>query len=145
MERFRNWKIMAIELVVALVGFGAFTVITMIGYPSILGIVCVIAGIGALWLFQYGLLGISIGSGTLTMPTRQIPWMPILSFGRRTVLLSEVRRLTLSARWFGFELVTISGDFGWDTLVFASRNQRRRFTELIQSLCRHVAVYRSRP
>jgi hypothetical protein len=92
MERFQNWKIMAVELVVALFGFGAVAVMTMIGYPSILAIVCMIAGIATLWLFRCRLRGISIGSGTLTMPTRQIPWMPILSFGRRTVLLSEVRR-----------------------------------------------------
>jgi hypothetical protein len=72
MERFRNWKIMAVELVVALFGFCAFAIITMIGYPSLLAIVCMIAAIGPLWLFQCGLRGISIGSGALTMPTRQI-------------------------------------------------------------------------
>ena len=59
--RFRNWKIMAIELVVALLSFGAF-IVTTIDNPSILGIVCLIAGIGALWSFQCELLGISIDS-----------------------------------------------------------------------------------
>jgi hypothetical protein len=81
-------------------------------HPSTPGIVCVIPGIGALWLFQHELLGISIDAGTLTMPTRQISWMLALSFRRRTLSLSEVRRLTLSERWFGFEVVNISGDFG---------------------------------
>jgi hypothetical protein len=144
MGRFRNWTIMAIELVVALFVFGAFTV-TTIGHRSILGIFWAFAGIALLWSFRCELRGISIGSSTLTMPTRPIPWMPILSFGRRIVLLSEVHTLTLSAPWFGFEVIKISGDFGWHTLVFGSKNQRRRFTELIQSLCQHVAVYRSRP
>jgi hypothetical protein len=35
-------------------------------HPSTPGIVCVIPGIGALWLFQHELLGISIDAGTLT-------------------------------------------------------------------------------
>ena len=143
MGRFRNWKIMAIELVVALLSFGAF-IVTTIDNPSILGIVCLIAGIGALWSFQCELLGISINSQTLTMPTRQIPWMPALSFRRRTILLSEVHRLTMSARWFGFEVVRISGDFGSELLVFASRDQRRRFIALIQSVCSGLAIYRIR-
>ena len=141
--RFRNWKLMAIELAVALLGFYVF-IVTTTGNLAAPGIVGVIAGIGALWLFQRELLGISIDSQTLTMPTRQIPWMPAFSFRRRTVLLREVRRLTMSARWLGFEVVKISGDFGSDRLVFASRDQRRRFTALIQSICPGVAVYRSR-
>jgi hypothetical protein len=110
--RFRNWKMMAIELAVALLGFYVFTVTTT-GNLATPGFVGVIAGIGSLWLFLRDLLGISIDSETLTMPTRQIPWMPALSFRRGTGLLSEVHRLTLSARWFGFEVVKISGDFGW--------------------------------
>jgi hypothetical protein len=134
---------MAIELAIALLGFGAFAVAT-IGNLSILGVVCAIAGIGALCLFQCEVLGISIDSQTLSMPARQFLWMPALSFRRRTVLLSEVHRLTLSARWFGFEEVRISGDFGWDILVFASRDQRRCFIALIHSICPGVAVYRLR-
>lgn len=144
--RFRNWKILAIELAFALLGFSFFSItVTTTGSPVIAGIVCFIAGIGALWLFRCDLLGISIDSETLTMPKRQIPSMPAFSFRRRTVMLSEVRRLTLSARWIGFEVVKISGDFGWDILVFASRRQRRRFTALVQSICPGVAVYRIRP
>ena len=66
--------------------------------------------------------------------------MPALSYRRRTVLLSEVHRLTISARWFGLEAVRISGDFGWDLLLFASTDQRRRFVALIQSICPGVAT-----
>jgi hypothetical protein len=134
---------MGIELSIALLGFYAF-ILTTTAASGTPGIIAVLAGIGSLWLFQCELLGISIESQTLTMPTRQIPWMPALSFRRRTVLLSEVHRLTLSARWFGFEVVRISGDFGWDLLIFASTDQRRRFIALIQSICPGVAVYRVR-
>jgi hypothetical protein len=141
--RFRNWKMMAFELAVALLGFGAFAVAT-IGNGSPLGIVCAMAGIGALWLFQCELLGISIDSRTLTIPSKQIPWMPALSFRRRRVLLSEVRRLTLSPRRAGFEVAKISGGFGWNLLVFASTDQRRRFIALFESLCPGVEVYRIR-
>jgi hypothetical protein len=70
--------------------------------------------------------------------------MPFLSFRQRTVRLSEVRRLTRSARWFGFDVVKISGDFGWDLLIFASRGQRRRFIALIQGIYPEVGVYRIR-
>jgi hypothetical protein len=141
--RFRNWKLMAIEVAVALLSFYLF-IVTTAGNLASPGIVGVIAGIGALWLFQCELLGISIDSQRLTMPKRQNPWMPALSYRRRTVLLSEVHRLTISARWFGFEAVRISGDFGWDLLFFASTDQRRRFTELIQSICPGLEVYRIR-
>jgi hypothetical protein len=145
-RRFRNWKILAFELAVGLLGFCFFSVIIATGTGGLMiaGIVFFIAGIAALSLFWCELLGISIDSETLTMPTRQIPSIPAISFRRRTVMLSEVRRLTLSARWFGFEVAKISGDFGWDILVFASRRQRRRFTALIQSICPGVAVYRIR-
>lgn len=136
--RFRNWKMMAIELAAALLGFGFFSV--AIATTVIAGVVCFIAGIGALWLFQCELLGISIDAEMLTMPMRH-PWMAALSFQRRTVLLSEVHRLTLSERWLGLEVVRISGNFGSDMLVFATREQRRRFTELIQSICPGVPVY----
>jgi hypothetical protein len=131
------------RVAVALLSFYLF-IVTTAGNLASPGIVGVIAGIGALWLFQCELLGISIDSQTLTMPTRQNPWMLALSYRRRTVLLSEVHRLTISARWFGFEEVRISGDFGWDLLFFASTDQRRRFIALIQSICPGVAVYRIR-
>jgi hypothetical protein len=143
MGRFRNWKLIGIELAVVLLGFYLFTV-TATGNLATLGFLSVIAGIGALWLFQCELLGVSIDSVTLRMPTRQIPWMPALAFWRRTVLLSQVHRLTILARWFGFEVVKISGDFGRNILMFASRDQRRRFVALIQSIRPGVAVYRSR-
>lgn len=135
MGRFRNWKLMGIELAVALLGFYLFTV-TATGDLATLGVLSVIAGIGALWVFQCELLGISVNSETLRMPTRQIPGLSALSFWRRTVLLSEVRRF---ARWSGFEVVKISGDFGRDILIFASRDQRRRFIALIQSIRPGVA------
>jgi hypothetical protein len=67
-----------------------------------------------------------------------------LSFWRRTVLLSDVRRLTVSAPWFGLEVVKVSGDFGSEMLVFASKGQRRRFMALVRSISRDVAVFRSR-
>jgi hypothetical protein len=51
MGRFRNWKLMAIEVAVALLGFYVFVVTTADNLASP-GIVGVIAGIGALWLFQ---------------------------------------------------------------------------------------------
>jgi hypothetical protein len=96
--RFRNWKILAFELAVALLGFCFFSITaTTTGNLMIAGIVCFIAAIGALWLFRCELLGISIDSETLTMPKRHIPSMPAISFRRQSVMLSEVRRLTLSA------------------------------------------------
>jgi hypothetical protein len=131
---------MAIELAVALLGFYVFTFASA-GNLASPGFVGVIAGMGGLWLFQCELRGISIDSQTLTMPTRRIS---ALSYRRRTVLLSEVHRLTISARWLGFEVVSISGDFGRDLLVFASTDQRRRFVEVIQSICPGVAIYRVR-
>lgn len=79
---------MAIELAIALLGFGVFAIMT-IGNGSLLGIACPMAGIGALWLFWRELLGISIDSRTLTMPVKQIGSMPALSFRRRSVPLSE--------------------------------------------------------
>jgi hypothetical protein len=142
-RRFRNWKIIVIELAVALLGFYVFGV-TPIREPKIPSIAGIIAGAGALWLIQLELLGISIDQETLTLPRRRIRWMPALSFRRRTVPLPEVRRLTILARWLGFEIVKIYGDFGSDMLVFGSRDQRRRFTLIMQSLCPDILIYRVR-
>jgi hypothetical protein len=143
-RRFRNWKMMAIELAIAVLGFYVFSV-TTVDKPEILGVGGVIGGIGALWLIQVEWLGVSIDDETLTMPTRRIPWMPALSFRRRTVLLSEVRRLIMSARWLGFEVVKIYGDFGSEKLIFGSKAQRRCFTLLTQRICPSVAVHRFGP
>jgi hypothetical protein len=62
-QRFRNWKLMAIELAIALFGFYVFAV-TRIG-PPVVGIVSGAGGIVALWLFRRELSGISIDSKTL--------------------------------------------------------------------------------
>ena len=136
-RRFRNWKAMAIKLAVVLLGFYVFNVTT------ILGIFGGLVGVVALWLLLFELPGISIKSEAISMPTNRIPWMPVLSFGRRTVSLSDVRRLTVSAPWFGFEVVKISGDFGSDMLVFASKRQRRRFIAFIRSVRSGIAIFRS--
>ena len=133
---------MGIELAVALLGFCVFAVTTTISGPEIPGIVGVIVGIGALWVFQRELPGILIDSRALSIPSR-IRAMPF-SFRRRTVLLSDVHRLTVSALC-GLEVVNISGNFGSDILIFASRDQRRRFTALIRSACPGIAIYRIRP
>jgi hypothetical protein len=50
---------MAFELAVVLLGFGAF-VVAAIGNGSPPSIACAMAGVGALWLFWRELLGISI-------------------------------------------------------------------------------------
>jgi hypothetical protein len=142
-SRFRNWKMMAIELAIAVLGFYVFAV-TTIGQPKIPGMAGVFAGIAGLWLLQIELLGISIDQETLTLPMRRIPSMPALSFRRRTVFLSEVRRLTILPRWLGFEAVKIYGDFGSDMLIFNSRDQRRRFTLVMHSLCPSILIFRVR-
>jgi hypothetical protein len=134
---------MGIELAVALFGFWVFAVTTMIGGPEIPGIAGVILGIGALWVFQCELPGILIDPQALSMPSR-IRTMPV-SFRRRTLSLADVHRLTVSAPWWwGFEVVNISGNFGSDMLIFASRGQRRRFSALIKSVCPDIAIYRIR-
>jgi hypothetical protein len=132
---------MGIEFAVAVLGFCVFAVTAMMSGPEIPGIVGVIVGIGALWVIRCELPGILIDPKALSMPSR-IRAMP-LSFRRRTVPLTDVHRLTVSAPWCGFEVVNISGNFGSDMLIFASRDQRRRFTALILSLCPGIAIYRS--
>jgi hypothetical protein len=136
-RRFRNWKTMAIKLAVVLLGFYVFNVTTI---PGVFG---GLVGVVVLWLLVFELPGISINSEAISMPTNRVPWIPVLSFWRRTVLLSEVRRLTVSAPWFGLEVVKVSGDFGSEMLVFASKGQRRPFIALIRSICPGIAVYRS--
>jgi len=80
---------MAIELAVGLLGFYVFNV-TTVGKPEIPGILGGLVGVVALWLLLFELPGISIKSEAISMPTNRIPWMPVLSFWRRTVLLSEL-------------------------------------------------------
>ena len=142
-KRFVNWKMIAIELAIALSGFYIFNETTA-RKPTLPGILGVLFGVIALWLLWRELAGISIHSDSISMPTNRIRVLPVLSFFRRTVSLSSVRRMTVSLPWCGFEVVRISGDFGSDVLVFSSKGQRRRFIAIVESLCPGVGVYRSR-
>jgi hypothetical protein len=141
-RRFRNWKAMVVELTVAVLGFYVLYV-TTVHKPEIPGVLAALVGIAALWLLLQELPGISINSEAISMPTNWIPWLPVLPFWRRTVLLSHVRRLTVSAPRFGLQVVKIAGDFGSDKLVFGSKGQRRRFITLIRSTSPGIAVYRT--
>jgi hypothetical protein len=140
-RRFRNWKAMAIDLALVLLGF--YFNVTTVRKPEILGILGVLVGVVALWGLLLELPGILIDSEAISLPTNRIPLVPVLSFWRRTVLLSDVRRLTVLAPWVGFEMVRLSGDFGSDILFFASKRQRWRFIALIRRICLGIAVYRS--
>jgi|SRR5271166_163460 len=88
-RRFRNWKMVAIELAVVLLGFYVLNAMT-VRKSEIPGVAGVLVGIGALW-FLHELSGISIDSETMSLPTNRIPWMPVLSFWRRSILLSDLR------------------------------------------------------
>jgi hypothetical protein len=142
-RRFLNWKLIAIELAVAILGFYIFNA-TTVRKPVLLGVLGVLIGVVALWMALRELKGISINSEAISMPTNRIQALPVLSFSRRSVALSALRRLTVSPPWFRFEVVRISGDFGSDILVFSSRGQRQRFIAIVESLCPSVGVYRSR-
>jgi len=129
-------------LAIAVFGFYVFNATTE-RKPVLAGILGVLVAVGALWMVLRELKGISINSEAISMPTKRSQWFPLLSFWRRTVALSEVRRLTVSPPWSGFEVVRISGDFGSDVLVFSSKAQRRRFIAIVESLSPGVGVYRS--
>lgn len=143
LKRYRNWKMIAIELAIASAGFYLFNINT-VKKPQIPGILGLLVAFGALWLLYRELNGVKIAGEIISVPSNRIRWLPILSFYRREIRLDSLRRITVAPRWWWFEVAWLSGEFGSEMVVFQSRRQRRRFTRLIERLCPQLVVYRSR-
>jgi hypothetical protein len=140
-ERFWNWKLIGLEIIVIAVGIYGFD-----GLNN--GLLRVVALIGA--LFSLGLLfrefrGLSIGAQIISLPSGRSAAFPVLFRGRRKIAIETLRELTVSDRWHGFEIVTIQGGFGSEVLVFQSRGQRLRFMGAVEKIRPDVQMFRKKP
>ena len=140
-ERFWNWKLIVLEIIVIAVGIYGFD-----GLNN--GLLRVVALIGA--LFSLGLLfrefrGLSIGAQIISLPSGRSAAFPVLFRGRRKIAIETLRELTVSDRWYGFEIVTIQGGFGSEVLMFQSRGQRLRFMGAVEKIRPDVQMFRKKP
>ena len=142
-QRFWNFKLMAIEAAVGAAGFSALNATS--GKSSALqaalgALICV----APLYLLLRELVGTRIDGKSISMPTQRVPWFPVIAFGRRTLAIEDVHRISVGIGWAGFQVVRITGAFGVDILVFQSRGQRRRFVKFLGRMRPDLPVYRSR-
>ena len=140
-KRFWNWKTIVLEAGLCAIGFELFNKRA----PSLIGLGGFFIGIFTLWLLVRELYGVAVDPHHISMPTVRISWLPIIAWGRRSVSVEGVRECTVAPRWLGFEVLQIKGAFGGDVLVFPTRGQRRRFTNLIEKLNPNVVIYRQMP
>ena len=140
-KRFWNWKMILLEASLCALGFELFNKRA----PNLIGLVGLFIGIFSLWHLVRELSGVAVDPKKISMPTGRISWLPIISWGRRSVSIEGVRECTVAPRWLGFEVLEIKGAFGGDVLVFPTRAQRRRFTNLIEKLNQDVVIYRKTP
>ena len=142
-HRFWNWKLMAIEAVVAGVGFSVLNA-TTVKSPALQGVLGALVCVVALYLLLREFGGTRVDAKSISMPAQRVPWFPVIAFGRRTIALEEVQRISVGMGWGGFQVVRITGAFGVDILVFQSRSQRRRFVKFLVLMRPALPVYRSR-
>jgi hypothetical protein len=140
-ERFRNWKLIGIEVIataLAVCGFLAWAP----GFPGWAGLA---AGILIVLPLSQEFRGLTISSRGMSFPRGRLARFPILSLGRQLKIgTAGLRGLTVMERWHGFQVVEIDGWFGLELLVFQSRSQRRRFMGAFEEICPDVPIRKAR-
>lgn len=139
-KRFWNWKLISAEFILAAVGIAGFIFLR----PRIEQLGGLGLGILGLWLLSREILGLAINGQVLAFPTGRLPWLPILSLGRRVrIKPSSLRELTVVNPWYGFQVVEIQGGFETELLVFQTRGQRLRFMSVVEGICPDVQMFRT--
>jgi hypothetical protein len=140
-ERFRNWKLIGVEIVVTALAASAF----LAWEPGLLGWAGLVAGLLIVWPLSREFLGVAISSRGFSFPRGRLARFPILSLGRQFKIgTAGLRELTVMERWHGFQVVEIDGWFGLELLVFQSRAQRRRFMSAFEEICPDVPIRKAR-
>jgi hypothetical protein len=142
-ERFRNWTLIGLEIIVTALAALAF----LAWEPGLPGWVGLAAGLLIVWPLSREFLGVAIGSRGISLPRGRLTKFPIVSLGRRLETgATPLRELMVMEPWYGFQVVEIEGWFGSEVLVFQSRAQRLRFMSAFEKTYPTVPIYRkSRP
>jgi hypothetical protein len=137
-KRFRNWKLICIEVVVTSLGGVAFSEWA----PALPGMAGVAIAILGLWLLSREVRGVAINSQIISLPSNRWRRFPILYSGRRRVHPGSLRELTVTRPWYSFQIVRAQGDFWAETLVFQTRRQRQRFMSVVEAICPNAGIFR---
>jgi hypothetical protein len=140
-ERFRNWKLIGLEIAAA--GIAVFVFVAW--EPGLLGWAGLAAGILIVWPLSRELRGLTISGRGMSFPRGRLARFPILSLGRQfRTGTAGLRELIVIEPWYGFQVVEIEGWFGSELLVFQSRAQRRRFMIAFDEICPDVPIRKAR-
>ena len=141
-KRFWNWKLIGLEFIVIAAGIYGFDDFF---HNLLLRVVALLVALFGLWLLIQEFRGLSIGAQIISLPSGRSAAFPVLFRGRRKIAIETLRELTVSDRWYGFEIVTIQGGFGSEVLVFQSRGQRLRFMGAVEKIRPDVQMFRKKP
>ena len=138
-ERFRNWKLIGLEIAAA--GIAGFVFVAW--EPGLLGWAGLAAGILIVWPLSRELRGLTISRRGMSFPRGRLANFPIVSLGQQLRIgIAGLRELMVMEPWHGFQVVRIEGWFGSELLVFQSRDQRRRFMSAFERTNPGVPIYR---
>src|ERR1700677_4200218 len=142
-ERFRNWKLIGLEIVVTALAASAF----LAWEPGLPGWVGLASGLLIVWPLSRYFLAVPIDSRGISLPRGRLARFPIVSLGRRLETgATPLRELMVMEPWHGFQVVEIEGWFGSEVLVFQNRVQRLRFMSAFEETYPGVPIYKkSRP
>jgi hypothetical protein len=137
-KRFRNWRLIGVEVIVVVFGFYASLNLT-----GLLGMVGLGLAVVSFWIPIREIRGITINAQVVSFPRGRLASFPIFSLGGRlTSSPASLRELSVGPTWYGFQVVELQGDFGTQCLVFESRAQRLRFMSAVAEIRPNVPMFR---
>jgi hypothetical protein len=140
-ERFRNWKLIGLEIIAAALASYLFVA----WQSEWLGWIGLVVGILIVLPLSREFRGVAISRRVISLPRGRIARFPILPLRRRLETgTADLRELMVMESWHGFQVVKIEGPFGSELLLFQSRGQRRRFMSAFAGICPNVSITRKR-
>jgi hypothetical protein len=139
-SRFRNWKLIAWELLAA----GVCVLATL---PSASKSIWAIGFAGAavfLALTTNEARGVTIGDDRVSTPKRGRGTLSLFSFGRQVVPLAEIDQVALLPSRLGFKRVQLISRLGnQSVVVFPNPVERRRFIDTLQARRPSIDFFRT--
>jgi hypothetical protein len=127
---------------VAVLGIVIGLGIYWVSWPSLLALGGLVIFAYNAWLLFLEGRGIIIDEQTLSLPIRQLPWLPIFALTRARLPVEQVSDLTYVGSWMGMERVLLNHQSDRQTLIFEDRDARRLFFETMRRRLPTIAIYR---
>lgn len=87
--------------------------------------------------------GVTVRSGSVTLPRALIRQMPLVVWGRQSIPMAGVRDVTFAGHSLGFDVVILSAGDDSAPALFSSREKRLAFFEALRRAHPEVRIYRA--